>query len=95
MLIVVKGRVWDPQRQKYITIVEGGVPGSWYGYYDIDRHRIHLRKRDKYRSAGKYMDVCIHECLHAVFPHLSEEIILQKTPILKRLLLKMGVQPLP
>lgn len=86
------GRVWDPTRKKYIRIVEGGVPSKWDGCYDPGKHRIHLRSRESYTS-DCYMDTCIHEVLHAVFPHLSEEIVLKKTPIMKRLLLKMGVQP--
>lgn len=85
------GRVWDPDRRKYIIILNHGVPSLFYGYYDPVRHRIHLPKN--WKSADKYMDICIHESLHAVFPHMSEEIITKKTPIMKRLLLKMGVQP--
>ncbi len=91
--MVELGRVWCPVRRKYIRIVEGGVPSLWHGYYDRDRMVIHLPKRRKCQSADRYMDICIHEALHATFPSLSEEAVTQRTPILKRLLKKMGVQP--
>lgn len=87
------GRVYDPVKKKYIRIVEGGIPTRWHGYYDADRMVIHLPQRQKCQSSDTYMDICIHEALHATFPSLSEEIVTKRTPILKRLLLKMGVQP--
>ncbi len=87
----VVGRVKDGKR--YITIVEGGVPSAFFGYYDPAKKRIHINKRENYRSDDAYMDTCIHEALHATFPSLSEEIITKRTPILKRLMLKMGVRP--
>ena len=91
--MVVVGKVKDGKR--YITIVEGGVPPSFYGAYDPTKKQIHINKRESYRSDDAYMDTCIHEALHATFPSLSEEVITKRTPILKRLLLKMGVRPEP
>jgi len=87
------GRVWDPRIRKYIRIVVGGVPSTWHAYWDVDHHRIHLNSRESYRTDDTYMDACVHEALHATFPSLSEQVITERTPILKRLLLKMGVQP--
>ena len=93
--VLVKGRVWDPAKKKYIQIIEGGVPSAWHSYWDCDKHRIHLNSRESYRSDDIYMDCCVHEALHATFPHLSETTITERTPILKRLLKRMsiGVQP--
>ena len=77
----------------YIRVVVGGVPSKWHAYYDEDKRTIHLNSRESYKSDDMYMDTCLHEALHAVFPHLSEKIVKERTPILKRLLKKMGVQP--
>ena len=85
------GRVKDGKR--YIRIVEGGVPSLFYGAYDPVKKCIHINKRENYKSDDEYMDTCLHEALHATFPSLSEEVITERTPILKRLLLKMGVRP--
>ena len=89
------GRVWDPDKRKYIRVVIGGVPPRWHGCYDPTNNRIHLNSRKSYRSDDTYMDCCLHEALHACFPDISEETIGKRTPILKRLLKKMGVQPCP
>ena len=91
--MVELGRVWDPTKKKYIRIVEGGVPSAWHSYWDMDHSRIHLNSRESYRSDDVYLDCCLHEALHACFPHMSEKIICSRTPILKRLLKTMGVQP--
>ncbi len=88
------GRVYDPAERKYIKVVIGGVPSKFYGVYDPARRTIHLNSRESYKSDDKFMDICIHESLHAVFPALSEEIITKRTPILKRLLKVMGIQPI-
>lgn len=89
----VLGRVKDGKR--YITVVQGGVPSAFYGAYDPKKKRIHLNKQENYKSDDAYMDTCIHEALHATFPSLSEHIITERTPILKRLLKCMGVRPEP
>ena len=91
--MVELGRVYDPSVKKYIKIVVGGVPSKFYGVYDPSKRTIHLNSRESYKSDDRYMDICIHEALHATFPSLSEEIVTKRTPILKRLLFKMGVQP--
>ncbi len=92
--MVELGRVWDKEKKKYIKVVIGGVPSAWHSYWDCDHNRIHLKSRESYKSDDVYMDCCVHEALHATFPHLSEHIITERTPILKRLLKKMGVQPM-
>ena len=92
--MVELGRVWDQEKKKYIKVVIGGVPSAWHSYWDCDHNRIHLNPRESYKSDDVYMDCCIHETLHAVFPHLSEQIVKERTPIVKRLLKAMGVQPM-
>ena len=90
-LVVEIGRVYDPSIKKYIKIVEGGVPSKFWACFNPTTHTIHLNKQKCYKSLDKYMDTCLHEAIHAAFPTLSEAIVTERTPILKRLLKKMGI----
>lgn len=44
-----------------------------WGYCHYDRMHIDIAKGT--HRAGKYRDVLIHECLHAIYPFLTEDAI--------------------
>jgi hypothetical protein len=55
-----------------------------WGYCHFDKMLIQVSKGT--HKSGKYRDVLIHECLHAIYPFLSEDAVNRGATELDRML---------
>lgn len=65
MQVTLGGREWTVDTASSLRKV--------WGFCEYDRMRIQISRSS--HKAGKYRDVLIHECLHAIYPFLTEDAI--------------------
>ena len=82
--VKIAGKMW--------TVYEGGVPSRWYSYMEPDNRRIFMPKLSNV-TPNRYLELAIHEAIHATMPFMDEDAVDKRSLQIKRLLWVMGIRP--